>query len=99
MCKYIFASALRLTTGSPCIVAAINAGLYNNAVQNVPNDEVTFRFGFGESLLRSACLSPRCVVLAFVHLVPSAGVVIIVDHVQNHPSTTRFPSRRARSLR
>jgi hypothetical protein len=38
-----------------------NARSYNNAVQNVPNDEVTIRLGFGESLLRSACLSPRCV--------------------------------------
>jgi hypothetical protein len=50
-----------IAAGGVVAAPASNAGSYNNAVQKVPNDEVTIRFGFGELLLRSACLSPRCV--------------------------------------
>ena len=50
-----------IAAGGVVAAPASNAGSYNNAVQKVPNDEVTIRFGFDELLLRSACLSPRCV--------------------------------------
>ena len=50
-----------IAAGGVVAAPASNAGSYNNAVQKVPNDEVTIRFGFGELLLRLARLSPRCV--------------------------------------
>src|SRR4051794_21064658 len=50
-----------IAAGSVVAAPASNAGSYNNAVQKVTKDEVTIRFGFGGLLLRSACLSPRCV--------------------------------------
>ena len=42
-----------IAAGGVVAAPASNAGSYNNAVQKVPNDEVTIRFGFGELLLRS----------------------------------------------